>query len=45
MKRNGESGSPSLRPLEGMRILEGDPFTNIQKLEEVTRAIAHLTQL
>jgi len=45
MKRKGESGSPCLRPLEGVKFLEGEPLTKIEKLEEVTRAITHLTQL
>jgi len=45
MKRKGESGSPCLRPLEGRKISEGEPLTNIEKLEEVTRAMTHLTQL
>jgi len=43
MKRKGESWSPCLRPLEGIRISEGEPFTKIEKLEVVTRAITHLT--
>jgi len=45
MKRKGDSGSPYLRPLEGVKILEGEPLTNIEKLEEVTSPITHLTQL
>jgi len=45
IKRKGERGSPYLRPLEGVKISEGEPFTKIEKLEEVTRAITHLTQL
>jgi len=43
MKQKGESGSPYLRPLEGVKILEGEPLTRIEKLEEVTRAMTHLT--
>jgi len=45
MKRKGESGSPCLRPLEGIKVSEGEPSTKIEKLEEVTRAMTHLTQL
>jgi len=45
IKRKGESGSPYLRPLEGVKIFEGEPFNRIEKLEEVTKAITHLTQL
>jgi len=45
MKRKGESGSPYLRPLEGRKISEGEPFTKIEKLDEVTRPMTHLTQL
>jgi len=39
IKRNGERGSPYLRPLEGEKVLEGEPLTRIEKLEEVTRAM------
>jgi len=45
MKRKAESGSPYLRPLEGIKVLEREPLTNIEKLEEVTKAMTHLTQL
>jgi len=45
IKRKGESGSPCLRPLEGVKVLEGEPLTRIEKLEEATRAMTHLTQL
>ena len=43
IKRKGESGSPCLRPLKGVKVLEGEPLTRIEKLEEVTRAMTHLT--
>jgi len=43
MKRKGESGSPRLRPLEGIKVSDGKPLTKIEKLEEVTRAMTHLT--
>jgi len=43
MKRKGESRSPCLSPLEGIKVLKGEPFTKIEKLEEVTRAMTHLT--
>jgi len=43
MKRKGEIGSPYLRPLEGVKVLEGEPLTRIETLEDVTRAITHLT--
>jgi len=39
----GESGSPCLRPLEGMKISGGESFTKIEKLDKVTRAMTHLT--
>jgi len=42
IKRKGESGSPCLRPMEGVKISEGEPFTRIEKLGEVTKAITHL---
>jgi len=29
MKRKGESGSPYLRPLEGIKVSEGEPLTRI----------------
>jgi len=45
IKRKGERGSPCLRPLEGMKISEGDPFTRIKTMEDVTKAITYLTQL
>jgi len=45
MKRKGESGSPYMRPLEGRIISKGEPLTSIEKLEEVTRAMTHLTWL
>jgi len=45
MKRKGESGSPFVRPLEGIKVFEGEPLTRIEKMEEVTRAMTHLTQL
>ena len=45
MKRKVESGSPYLSPLEGRKISEGEPLIKIEKLEEVTRAMTHLTQL
>jgi len=45
MKRRGESGSPYLRPLEGIKVSEREPLTKIEKLEEVTTTITHLTQL
>jgi len=44
MKIKGESGSPCLRPLEGVKISEGEPFTRIEKLGEVTKATTHLIQ-
>jgi len=44
IKRKGESGSPCLRPLEGVKISEGKPFTRIEKLVEVTKAIIHPIQ-
>jgi len=44
MKRNGESGSPCLRPL-GAKVSKGEPLTIIEKLEKVTRAMTHITQL
>jgi len=45
IKIKGDSGSPYLRSLEGVKVLEGEPLTNIEKLEEVTSDITHLTQL
>jgi len=44
IKRKGERGSPCLRPLKGVNISEGEPFTRIEKLGEVTKAITHLIQ-
>ena len=44
-KRRGERGSPCLRPLDGLKGLDGEPLTKIDKLEEVTKATTHLTQL
>jgi len=32
IKRKGERGSPYLRPLEGLKVLDGEPFTRIEKL-------------
>jgi len=43
IKRKGESTSPFVRTLEGIKISEGEPFTKIEKLEEVTKAMTHLT--
>jgi len=43
IKTKGDSGSPCLRPLVGVNVLDGEPLTRIQKLDEVTRAITHLT--
>jgi len=45
MKRKGESRSPCLRPLEGLKISKGEPLTKIEKLEEVTSAMTYLTKL
>jgi len=45
IKRKGERGSPYLRPLVGLKGLDGEPFNRIEKIEVVTRAITHLTQL
>jgi len=45
MKGRGESGSPCLRSLERIKVSEGERLTKIEKLEEVTRAKTHLTQL
>jgi len=45
IKRKGESGSPYLRPLVGLKGLDGEPFNRIEELEVFTRAITHLTQL
>lgn len=41
MKRNGEKGSPCLRPREGLKVLEGEPLRRIELLVVVTSAMTH----
>jgi hypothetical protein len=43
-KRKGESGSPCLMPLEGAKVLEGTPFTKMEKKVEEVRFRTQLTQ-
>jgi len=31
IKRKGESGSPSLSPLKGLKVLDGEPLNRIEK--------------
>ncbi len=45
VKKKGESRSLCLSPLEGLKVLDGELFRRIEKLEVVTRAIIHLIQL
>jgi len=44
-KRKGESGSPYLRPLEGVKRLEGAPLSSMEKLVLVTSSIPYLILL
>ena len=34
-----------MRPLEGVKVFEGDQLKRIEKPGEITRAITHLIQL
>jgi len=43
IKRKGDRGSPCLRPPEGLKVFDGEPFTRIEKLEVVTKSITHVT--
>lgn len=43
LKRKGESGFPCLSPLKGLKVLDGEPFSKIEKLEVVTRTITILS--
>jgi len=45
IKGKGEREYPCLRPLEGLKVLDGEPLSNIEKLVVVTRAIIHIIQL
>ena len=40
-KRKGEGRSPCVRPLEGIKVLEGETLSRIEKLAVDTRAITH----
>lgn len=44
-KRKGESRSPCLRPLEGIKVLVGELLRRMEKLAMDTRDITHLIQL
>lgn len=44
INRNRDSGSPCQRPLVAWKVVEGAPFTNIEKKDEDTRLLIHWTQ-
>jgi hypothetical protein len=45
MKRNGERGSPYLRPLSRENLLKGLPFRKMEKEEEEMHNLIQLTQV
>jgi len=45
MKRKGESGSPCLMPLEGVKGLEGTPLIRVENSYEEVRLTIHETQV
>ena len=44
INRNEDRRSPCRSPLVAWKVVEGAPFTNIEKKDEDTRLIIHQTQ-
>jgi hypothetical protein len=44
VKRKGERGSPWKIPQEGEKVVEGEPFTRMEKNDDKINDIIHLLQ-